>query len=288
MKSLKTYLPSLILSVLLVFSMIGTSALIVAESYASPERLAELSQEHEIVPKIKTELSNYFGDKYNETGIPAEIYTSALTDEYIAKIVEININAAFSRLDGGTFNNTAGRENPALEESITAFFNSYADDNGYAKDEKFNSKLSATIDSAYSVITDYCDIYKFRTMNNEGILGKVSGIYQSLDKLVLAAAAVTLILLAIIVIINIKAISAALYWSGITALVSGIIGIIPCIYLSSTNYFDAFVIKQPHIFTSFTGLMYDAVDSFMTNQIILLAAGVVMLIIFAVVPKKAK
>ncbi len=288
MKSLKSYIPSLILSILLVFSLLASSAMIVAKSYASPEKLIELSRENNISAQIKAELSNYYSDKYNVTGIPAEVYTSVISDEYIEKMVEININAGFSRLSGKEFDNTSGRDNPELEKSITDFFNNYADDNGYVKDEKFDTKLATTINSAYSHITDSCDIYKLSTMNNEGILIKASPVYLNLDKLMMIVFVVTALLIAAVLLVNIKAVAASMYWCGITAVVAGVIGVIPSVYLSSTNYFDAFVIKQPQIFTSFTTLMYKAVDHFSTTQIILIVVGAALVTLFVVFPSKAK
>ena len=287
MRNLKTYIPSLILSVLLVFSLMGTSALIVGNSFANPEKLIDITEENEIVPMIQTELNNYFSDKYNETGIPAEVYTEALTDEYIKLAAENYIYAGLNKGVTTTYGyNTP--ENEQLEKNITGFFSDYAESVGYEKDEKYDEKLEATIKSAYSVIGDYCDVYKFGTMRDEGILEKVSGIYRSLGKIIMLAAGASLLLIAVILLINLKSVSAALYWTGISALISGIIGIAPCIYLNSTNYFDAFVIKQPQIFTSFTKLMYGALNAFMTNQIILAVGGVVLIIVFAVIPKKSK
>lgn len=284
MKNLKTYIPSLILSVLLVFSFTGTSALIVGNSFANPEKLTALMEENEIVPMIRTELKNYFSDKYNETGIPAEVYTEALTDEYIKLAAENYIYAGLDKGASATYGYNA-LENEQLEKNITEFFSDYAESINYEKDAKYDDKLEATIKSAYSVIGDYCDVYKFKTMNDEGILEKTSGIYSNLSKIIMLAAGASLLLIAVILLINLKSVSAALYWVGISALISGIIGIIPCIYLNSTNYFDAFVIKQPHIFTSFTKLMYGAMDAFIMNQIILAAAGIVLIIVFSVIQK---
>ena len=288
MKNVKTYIPSLLLSILLVFSMLGISGLLVVRSFADSDKLTGLAEENKIVSTIQSELESYFSNKYNETGVPAEVYTAALTDEYIEKIVGLNINAGFERLDSGKFDNLTGRENPELEESISIFFNDYADSIGYVKDDKYEEKLQKTIDSAYSVITDYCDIYKFRMMNSEGILAKASKIYTRLDMIILAVAGATVLLIVLLLLINIKSKLLVKYWLGISALVSGVIGISPCIYLNASRFFDAFVIKQPQIFKSFTGLLYGAVNSFMINQIILAAAGILLIVLFAVISKKIK
>ena len=288
MKNLKTYIPCLILSILLVFSFLGTSAVIIGRSFANADKLVSLAEENEIVLKIRTELENYFSDKYNETGVPAEVYTEALTNDYIWQTVRTYIDAGLYEMISGTEYDFNPPENEQLEKNITGFFSDYADSIGYTKDEKYDEKLKATISSAYSIIGDYSDIYKFRTMKDEGILAKAAGLYRNLDKIVLAAAGVSLLLAVIIILVNIKSVSAALYWLGISALISGIIGTVPCIYLNVSNYFDAFVIKQPQVFASFTSLMYGAVNAFMTNQIILSAAGVILIIAFALISRKSE
>lgn len=288
MKSLKTYLPSLLLSIFLTFVFLGTSILITADRLASVSSLKELSEKNKIVPMVRTQLVNHFEDKYNETGVPAEIYTDYITDDYIRSVIEININAGFERMNGGKFDNRSGIENPQLEESITTFFNDYADSIGYVRDDAYEEKLQNTIDSAYNVISDSCDIYKFDTINNEGLFAKAGGIYRNLGRLTLAAAGAAILLTVIILLINRKGITSLLYWLGSSALVSGIIGIIPCIYLNAVNYFDSFVIKQPQIFTAFTGLMYKAVDSFMTSQIVIAISGIVLIAGFAVIMKIKK
>ena len=167
MKNIKTYIPSLIMSVILVFSLLGTSALVTARGFRTPDKLIQLTEEKEIVPKIKDQLKIYFSDKYNETGVPAEIYTDALTDEYIQQSVGCMIEKGiYVMKDNGTRRFDVP-QNQQLEDNITRFFSDYADSIGYEKNEVYNEKLSKAIESAYDVIADYSDVYKFQTMNSQ-------------------------------------------------------------------------------------------------------------------------
>ncbi len=288
MNSLKKYIPCLFLSLILVFASLGTSAIIIAGKYANADKFVELTEENEIVPMIKTQLENYFSDKYNSTGIPAEVYAQAMNEQYINSAVEKYITDGFKVLEGEPYATDTAPTfktpvNEVLEADIRKFFSDYADSIDYEKDDNYNKKVDSAITSAYNAIGEQCDIYKLKTINNKGLLTKAKPIYQNLGLISLAVIAVTALLVVIIVLINIKSISAALYWTGISALISGVIGIIPCIFLNATNYFDAFVIKQPQIFTAFTGLMYSAVDSFMMNQIILAVLGVILIIAYPVI-----
>lgn len=270
------------------FSVIIEAGMLAVTGYADADKLKSMAKEKGITAMIKTELDEYFSEKYNETGIPAEVYSAALTDEYIESVTALNIDAGFERLDGGSFDNKSGIENPELDESISTFFSDYADSIGYEKNEAYQQKLQRTIDSAYSIILEYCDIYKFSLLNSEGILEKGAKVYPLLDTAVLIGAGLVVLLAGLLLLINRKALSAVIYWAGTSALIAGILGIIPCVYLNSENYFDAFVLKQPQVFTAFTGLLYDMVDSVMTNMIIAAAIGVLLIICYAVSGKIKK
>lgn len=285
MKSLKTYIPSLILSVLLIFSLLGTSALIIVKCFASSDKLISIAEENDVTSKVSQELESYFKERYNETGIPAEIYMDALDDNYISSIVNYSICEGINILNNAEYEKP-DKKNEKLEQNIESFFDEYADSINYVKDDVYEEKLNQTIDDAYNVIINYSDVYKFRTMNDEGILTKAGGIYRQLDVIILAAAGASLLLIIIILLINIKSVSAALYWTGVSSLVSGIIGLVPCIYLNAVNYFDSFVIKQPQIFTAFTSLMKDGINALILNQVIFAAAGLVLIIAFIIIPKK--
>ncbi len=276
MNNKKKYVPSLILSIILVFTLLGLTLSFTAEKYASPQKLISISEENEITSKVEAELEKFFGDKYNETGIPAEIYMNAIDAEYINANIKSIIDSAFSVLDGEKDVVFTALKNDVLEQNITEFFSSYAQENGYEQDESYNKKLDATISSAYKTVREYCDIYKLVTINSEGILSKAGVIYRHLNMLTSFTAAACALIAIIILIINFKQLAVSLYWFGVSTFVSGVIGLIPCIILKASNYFDRFVIKQAHIFTSFTKLLYGSVNSFMILQLILIAVSVVI------------
>ncbi len=79
-----------------------------------------------------------------------------------------------------------------------------------------------------------------------------------------------------------------MYWCGISAIVSGIIGLIPSIYLIATRYFDSFSIKQAAVFTAFTSAMYKYTEAFMAVQIALIVLGIAMAVIYGIIGDKKK
>lgn len=286
MKSMKSYIPSLILSVFFVFALLGTSVIMVVNNFADAEKLKELSVKNGISAQIRSQLSEHYSDTYNATGIPATVYMNSLTDEYIQSVVDMYIDNAFEYMGSSNAPNFTVPSNPKLESDICSCFESYADSIGYQKDDYIYIKVDETISAAYGTIGQYCDVYKLSSLFNHNILGKFRGLYSNIDRIAFAAIAVTAFIAFLIVMVNVKQKKHSVYWCGISAIVSGVIGAVPSIYLICTKYFDSFTIKQPQIFTSFTKLMYNGVSNLLFNEIVILAVGMILTVIYMVTRKK--
>lgn len=288
MNKASSYITSLIVSSLLVFAIIASSALLLVDINLSASNLKSLSQKKNIESKIYTEIEKYYTDKYNTTGIPAEVYMDSIDVEYIKTFEEAIIDSAFEAVNGNGIMSSVRPQNKALESSIDTFFNDFADKNNYEKDENFNLKLINTKDNAYLTIGSFCDVYKFSAMSSKGILKKASRLYSNRLTLTAAAIGFTLFLIVLLIIINRKKRITAMYWFGISALVSGLIGTIPSVYLIVTKYYDSFSIKQAAVFTAFTGAMYKYTEAFMAIQIALIVLGLTMAVIYGIIGEKKK
>lgn len=282
MKKLSTYLVSLVISVLLVFMIIATALTAIVRTNVTEAKSIQLSEESNIYSSVRGELQKYFAGQYNTTGIPADVYMNALDDGYIRTVTDIYTSALFSSLESGEQAVIEVPKNENLEKDIESFFSDYADANGYKKDEVYNKKISGTIENAYSVTKNYCDVYKYSTLQEHGVLSKVSKIYSNLGKLMTICIGVSAFLVVLLILVNIKGISGVLYWTGVSALIAGIFGTVPSAYLTASNYFDSFVIKQPQVFRTFTGAMYGLTRSFMMVHIAVLLTGVCFIVIYAV------
>nr|MDE5853808.1 hypothetical protein [Ruminococcus sp.] len=178
--------------------------------------------------------------------------------------------------------------NEKLDMALSNFYSDYADSIGAEKDAKYDEKLSDAKANAYKVIEDYCDIYKISAMQNHGILQKLSPVYTKIPMITGISLIAVAVLLLILFLINFKSKSAFLYWSGISAIISGIIGAVPCIWLTATNYFSAFTIKQAHIYTAYTSTMTNVTQSFMIASLVTASVGVVLVIIYSILNKMLK
>lgn len=288
LKKVSTYLPSLIISVLLVFSFLGTAAIILFDIDITAKKCKALAEKNHIESKIFTELDKYFSDKYNITGIPAELYMNTIGNSYIKSFEEAYIDAAFEALSSDGKLRIERPVNQQLEDNLDKFFSDYAEENGYDKDDNYESKLRSAKENAYNVIGSYCDVYKFSAMSNHGVLPQFAKIYSHRGLITAAIIAADIIMIGILLVINRKKKIITLYWTGISSIISGILGAVPSIYLLVTKYYDSFSIKQAPVFIAFTSAMYKVTEAFMAVMIALVVIGISMVVIYGVTNEKKK
>ena len=157
MKKAGTYIPSVILSVLLVLCVLAGSALIVVDVNVTPSRTSAFSEKEDLAEKVHKDLDKHYRGKANSTGIPASVYMEHLNKEYINKVIDAYIDATYDALNSGGKLTVKVPENTALENSIDSFFSDYADKTGYKKDENYEKKLAVTKENAYKTIGSSCD-----------------------------------------------------------------------------------------------------------------------------------
>ena len=255
MKKISTYLPSLIISVLLVFLTLAGSAMLLVDINISAEKLKKLAQKNSLETNIYPEINKYYKDKYNTTGIPAEVYMNAVDEDYIRSYEESYIDSAFEALESGAKMSVVHPKNSKLEENIDNFFNNFAEENNYEKDDNFGLKLRNTKENAYTTIGSLCDVYKFSSMNQHGILSKLAKVYS--HRIEATAAVLGAIVLMIILLIAVR-------------------------------YYDSFTIKQVPVFTAFTSLMYKYTEAFAAASIALAVVGISLMVIYGVAHEKKK
>ncbi len=283
MKRLSAYLPSLITSILLILLMICSMGIVIADINITSKRTIALSEKKDISEKTAVQLERRFREISGSSGIPAEVYTKNLDKEYIQSVINVYINAGYSSLKSGEKMDADIPENEELDRAIDEFFNTLADETGYEKNEIFYKKLGDTKEKTYQIIGETCDIYKFSALEKHGVLGSVSKIYRIKPLLVFAFVGGTLMLILLLIFINRRDKKTFLYWTGICAAIAGAIGMMPSIYLISTRYFNAFSIKQPQIFAAYTGAMFKLTEAFMAASIAVCAAGITLLVLYAVI-----
>lgn len=281
MKKASTYILSFVISLLFVFTLVGTASGLTVSRYANEEKVVEIADEKNITGMIREQLEKYFSQRYSSTGIPADIYMDALSDEYIHSVMESKIQSGFAALSGT--DKPAEISCPELEKAISGFYSDYAESIGYEKDAKYDEIVAKAKNNAYSVINDYCDAYKLSALEKHGVISKISPLYRHMGQLVIAVLGAAAVMLILLIIVNRRSLSAVLYWSGASALLAGVIGFIPCRYLLSTDYFGAFTIKQAQVYTAYTGAMKTVTEALAAAFLAAAIVGVLLIAVYTVI-----
>lgn len=286
MKKLSAYIPSLIISILLVLLMICSVGIIIVDINVNAKRTITLSEKKNIAAKASDQIERKFRDLSGASGIPAETYTSNLDEEYLQSVINAYINEGYNALKSDEKFSVEIPENAEMNKAIEDFFNKAADETGYEKNDDFYKKLENTKENAYKVIGDECDIYKFFSLEKHGVLSPASKVYKMLPLLTFASIGGTTLMILFLLFVNFKEKKVIFYWTGISSVIAGAIGMIPSIYLLSTKYFNAFSIKQPQIFAAFTGAMFKLTEAFMAASIAVCVAGIAMIVLYTVLSRQ--
>lgn len=287
MKNSKTYIPCVLLTIILVFSVLGTVISVTTDKVVlNSKTCVKIIDENKLSGKIKNLLEKNFTEKYNSTGIPAEVYTDILSEEYIDNIVKVNINSGFDYLNGNTDSFSVSYDFDALDKSISDFFDSYAEQNGYVKDSSYYDKLQKEMNNAHRIVTNYSDVFKLDSLNEHGVLSQARRYIGYLDKIMYICIGADIFCIVLLLLLCMKNIKSIFYWTGSGLMVSALIGLIPCMYLSSSKYFDSFVIKQEQIFTAFTSYMYRIVDTVTAFETGIFASGFILIFIYIITARK--
>lgn len=291
MKSAGSYISSFIISVVLVFTLIGSAALIVADGFVTPDRLIKLTEDKNLSQIVYNELEEYFKEKYASSGIPSDVYMNAVDEEYLQSVINSRIEYGFSNLSDkyanlAPENNSNPSENPELEKNITDFFKDYAQSINYeiqGENDKYYVKLKSAKLNAISSIEEYCDVFKFSALTKHGIIAKIKPVYSRLPFLKIICLGASGFLALILILCNFKRIKDTFYWLGVSSFAAGVLGAIPCIYVICTDYFSAFTIKQPRIYIAYTSSMEICTKSFLAGCCILAGISVLLFVLYGIV-----
>ena len=284
MNKLSTYIPSLIISIFLVLMIIFSSAAMLVTATINSDKAIALVNEKNLGEVVENELNKYYYNRYNSTGIPSDLY--AIETKYILNCEKECIEQGFYALEYGENPDIHIPKNEYIEKKITRFFNEYAAKEGYAKDENLDNKINETINNAYATIKNYSDVYKISALAEHKVLLRLSRLYKYRVLVSVIAAVADLMFILLLILINRKNKLTVLYWTGISALIAGLAGSIPCAVLLANNYFNAFSIKQPAVFLAYTSAMYNITQCFMIVSIIIAVVAIIMLVLYAVLHNK--
>ncbi|MBR2088175.1 MAG: hypothetical protein IJ906_13820 [Oscillospiraceae bacterium] len=284
MKKIRCFIPNILLTFLLVFLLIGCEATVLADRIAlNPMTFQVLTDQQHLDAKGYAALETYFKTRSNSTGIPESVFLSddSYTEADLRSAIIQNTNVALAYINGQDAAYDFSPDFAKLEGAVRTFFEDYADKNGYKKDDVLEEKIHSTCAEAEAAIRNSADPFKFGTLYSNGVLSKARSAVTGYLKLAeCGCIAGIIVILILLIICNIKQLEHLCYWIGLAGFIAGGLMAAPCIYLTATDYYSSFAIKDPQIFSAVIGYLKLLTSRCLTMAIITAIVGFIGLMGF--------
>lgn len=285
MKRMEKYIPNLLLTMILVFALIGSEGIMFAKTQLMrSEPYIEAVETNDVALKSMNAIEKYFKDSENYSGIPADVYMSAITEDDIKSMIEMKINNVFDYINGSASGyNEMQFDFSGLEKSISDYFAEFAEENNVEIDDAYNQQLQKTIDTAESEITNFTDVYMLKMIEKTGAFSKLNKLYGFVNPLIYITVGLAVLCFIIILIMSRKNF---LYWTSSAFLCSSVIAFIPCLYFKFSGYLDKLVIRNDYIYSAVTGMLNGTLNKYIALQTCIFAVGIILMVIYMIICKK--
>lgn len=284
MKRMEKYIPNLLLTMLLVFALIGLEGIVFAKNQLMrSEPYIEAVETNDVALKSMNAIEKYFKDSENYSGIPAEVYMSAITENDIKSMIEMKINNAFDYINGSASGyNEMQFDFSELEKSISDYFAEFAEENNVEIDDAYNQQLQKTIDTAESEITNFTDVYMLKMIEKTGAFSKLNKLYGFVNPLIYITAGLAALCIIIILFLSRNNF---FYWLSSAFLCSSVLALIPCLYFKFSGYLDKLVIRNDYIYSAVTGMLNGTLNKYIALQAGIFVVGVILMAIYLILQK---
>ena len=228
----------------------------------SPSQLIAQMHKQNAGQKVYDSLQTRFTTDYNTTAVPANVYMDAISVDWLEQCMEQKLTALYGA-DSDLLDFSA------LESSITDYFEQYAEENHYVKDDTYNEKLQETIDNGEKIISDATDLLRKDTLQKAGYLSKL----EKLRTLAFAGAGVCGVLTVLLLVLLRNG-----YWIGTGCFGAGALLTVGAGVVFGTGVIHRFVLKEAAVYAVVTGTMTALTTAVLVAGIVLLAIGVVLLV----------
>lgn len=288
MKITKEYIPNLLLSILLVFAVIGAAVTAMTKYYIINEAtFIDNSNENNIPQMAYEELEKYFNDSEDYSGIPASVYMSAITKDNIKEMINAKIKNVFSSFVKEDRERVNFDFTP-LENSITDYFDKFAQENNVEVDDAYKNQLQKTIDTAKNEINDFSDIYMLTLIEKTDVFSKAVSVYKYLDIIMYICIGLAVLCMVVIAVISKRKLQFALYWYSTAILCSSVIMMIPTLYIKLSGITKRFAIGNKCIYYAITGYMSKVLNTMIIFELIMIAAALIIFILYLFISKTKK
>ena len=270
------YFLNVLFTLFLVFSLIGTELTLFMQRGALHSNMFQaVVLQEQLTEKAYDKIETYFKTRANSTGIPEAVFLRVVDKEMLYNGIMESVTQSFDYLNGKTPYYELRLDFTEMEQSVTDFFEEYAEVNNYPKDEVYQQKLQAVIEESESQILFTVDNFKFTMLYQKGWLQKLKKMMGYLNTAVIVFAVITAILAVVIVFLNWKKSINIPYWLGLSAFTAGVLLAVPSLWITHTNYFSGFVVTDPQIFSAVVGYLNLLVNRVLVMAIVTICIGIV-------------
>ncbi len=284
MKKASTYIVSIIFSLLLIFLMVGAALAGVMRFCALDTNTAlSIVESQNLASRVHIALETEFKQQASTTGIPADLYASAISEDALEPIIRDIVTNGFAYLRGDSASLGVTPDFSELEAKIREFFISYAEEENIKQNESFEEAIRSTTDAAKANILAACDVFRFGSLHDAGVIKKAKPYVPWIGIGALAMIAVVALFAALLFLINVHERGNGFYWCGTSALIASILLLIPSVWLHQTRWFDKFAIKTDQTFAAITGYLYTNTTALILTAIGGIVFAAVMYLIFGII-----
>ncbi len=283
MKKGFTYIASILLTLVLIASLCVTEIAAVGYFIAlNPETCVNIVRKKQVTAMVCADLQGYYEDQQNASGIPAAVYAESIAPEKIDEVIGETLTAGFAYLNGEKDSFTVSPDFTALENSLTAFFETYAEENGAAHDDAYEKSLNQAIDAAKTNIKLSADVFCFGTLADRDVLEQMREFMPWMRYVLIFSALLDVMLIAILLMVHHKAWEEGLYHCSNAFLVSAFLLAVPAFWLRATRWFDRFSVKADAVFAAVTGYLYHLTDAVLFMSFVVLSLALAGYIFFGI------
>lgn len=284
MKRPATYLVSVILTLLLIFTALAAmGACVVRKVSLETDTALTLVQTQSLADRVHSALETEFRQKESTTGIPAELYAESITAEVLEPIIRDTVTNGFAYLRGETATLGVSPDFSALETALRDFFADYAAQNDLEQGALYDNAVRATIDDAERTILLNCDVFRFGTLNEAGVFRQAKQVIPWAGAGAIVLLAVSAVLAALLFSVNRREPWHGCYWVGTALLIASLLLLIPSVYLQATRWFDRFAVKTDQTFAAVTGYLYANTHALIVTAIAGIITAALLYVIFALI-----
>ena len=271
---------------MLVFSLLAVMILIVFEISAfvqlvlfKPDIYSTAIGRKSVNDAVYEDLLEYFEQFSAPTGVPAEVFTDPIDKEELSKA---SFDLLMDSLDYLTDKNAPKPEIKydfkPFEDSVVGYIEKYSEENDIVKDDEYYDLIDNTVTTGENQIVARLDLMMLFQLSNTRYGEIVHQKSWLIRDVMFVSLGVLVVILMIMVIIDRHHVRDLPYWLGLILMVSGLVFLLPAIYLDSINYFSTFFIRSPYIYLTVTGVFEELLSRVIYFELSLVILGLILII----------